>query len=111
MIPLLRVFSIVVLISMLAVTSWASSVQALWNIPASVGGHPWFIATLFDTYFAFLFFWIWVAYRERTWPARLGWLAGILLLGNIVMALYVLLQLFRLPADAPLERLFQRRHD
>ena len=56
MIRLLRAFAILVLISMLAVTGWASSLQALWKIPAEVIGHPWFIATLFDTYFAFLFF-------------------------------------------------------
>jgi hypothetical protein len=111
MIIVLRVFSVLVLISMLAVTGWASSVQALWKIPASVGGHPWFIATLFDTYFAFLFFWLWVAYKEHTWPARLGWLVGILLLGNMTMAIYMLIQLFRLPADAPMERLLLRRHD
>ena len=111
MILLLRVFAIVVLVSMLAVTGWASSVQALWKIPAEVGGNPWFIATLFDAYFGFLTFWLWVVYKERTWPARIGWLVGILLLGNIAMALYILLQTFRVPADAPMERLLLRRHD
>ena len=111
MIVILRVFAIVVLVSMLAVTGWASSVQALWKIPAEVIGHPWFIATLFDAYFGFLFFWAWVAYKERTWPVRIGWLVGILLFGNIAMALYVLIQIFRLPAGAPVERLLLRRHD
>ncbi len=111
MILLLRAFAILVLVSMLAVTGWASSVQALWKIPAEVAGNPWFIATLFDAYFGFLFFWLWTAYKERTWPARMGWLVGILLLGNIAMAVYVLIQTFRLPADAPVERLLLRRHD
>ncbi len=111
MILFLRVFAIVVLVSMLAVTGWASSLQALWKIPGEVIGHPWFIATLFDAYFGFLFFWIWVAYKERRWTARLGWLVGILLFGNIAMALYVLILTFRLPADAPVERLLLRRHD
>lgn len=96
---------------MLGVTGWASSVQALWKIPAEVGGHPWFVATLVDAYFGFLFFWLWVAYKERTWSARLAWLLGILLLGNIAMAVYALIQTFRLPADAPVERLLLRRHD
>ena len=96
---------------MLAVTGWASSVQALWNIPREVGANPWFIATLFDAYFGFLTFWLWVAWKERSWPARLGWLVGILLLGNIAMAVYMLIQLFRLPAGAPMERLLLRRHE
>lgn len=111
MILSLRAICLVVLLSMFAVTGWASSVQALWKIPAEVIGHPWFIATLFDTYFAFLFFWAWVAYKERTWAARVGWLLGILLLGNIAMALYLLVQSFRIPADATMEQLLLRRHD
>lgn len=110
MIIFLRVFSVMVLASMLAVTGWASSVQALWEIPRAVGGHPWFIATLFDAYFGFLFFWLWVAYRERTWVPRIAWLIGILLLGNIAMAIYVLIRTFRLPADASMERLLLRDH-
>ena len=110
MILTLRIFALIVLVSMLAVTGWASSVQALWKIPAEVAGHPWFIATLFDAYFGFLFFWLWVAYKERTWPARTGWLIGILLFGNIAMALYVLIQTFRLPPGASAGRLLVRHH-
>lgn len=108
MIVLLRIVFTVVLVSMLAVTGWASRHTALWDIPREVGGHPWFLATLADAYFGFLTFWCWVAYRESTWPRRLGWLVAILLLGNIAMAVYLLLLLFRLPADAPLERLLLR---
>ncbi|MBX3732227.1 MAG: DUF1475 family protein [Verrucomicrobiae bacterium] len=99
-----------VLVAMLAVTGWASSRVALWNIPASVGGHPWFIATLFDTYFAFLTFWLWLAYKERTWASRLSWLVAILLLGNIAMAVYLLRQLALLPPSASLDQLVSRRN-
>jgi hypothetical protein len=84
-------------------------VVALWNTPREVALHPWFIATLFDTYFAFLTFWLWLAWKERTWPRRLGWLVAILLLGNIAMAVYLLIQLFRLPKTATLEHLIARR--
>ena len=109
MIWFLRCFFIVVLVSMLAVTSWASVNCALWDIPGSVGGHPWFIATLFDTYWAFLTFYCWVAYKERTWLARVGWLLGILLLGNIAMAAYMLIQLFRVRPDARMEDILLRQ--
>lgn len=109
MIVALRVVFAFILVAMLAVTGWASSQVALWKIPASVGGHPWFIATLFDTYFAFLTFWLWLAYRERSWARRLGWLVAILLLGNIAMAGYLLILLFRLPVDASVEDLIRRR--
>lgn len=109
MIWALRIFFLVVLVAMLAVTTWASNIIALWKMPAEVIQHPWFIATLFDTYFAFLTFWLWLAYKERGWISRIAWLIGILILGNIAMATYMLIQLFRLPSDAKLEQLFLRR--
>jgi hypothetical protein len=82
---------------------------ALWNTPRAVATHPWFIATLFDTYFAFLTFYCWVAYKEPGIFARIFWLVAILTLGNIAMAGYLLLQLFGLPANAPIQALLLRR--
>jgi predicted permease len=108
MIWFLRIAFIIVLLAMFAVTGWASSVVALWNTPRAVATHPWFIATLFDTYFAFLTFYAWVAYKETSTVARLLWLIGILLLGNIAMAIYMLIRLFRLPANATMEQLLLR---
>jgi predicted permease len=109
MILVLRFFFLLVLLSMLAVTSWASLECALWKTPREVVTHPWFIATLFDTYWAFLTFYCWVAYKEVSWLARISWLIGILLLGNIVMAIYMLIQLFRVPADGRIEDVLMRR--
>jgi predicted permease len=108
MIRLLRLLFALVLVTMLVVTTWASRKVALWDTPHAVIAHPWFIATLYDTYFAFLTFYAWVAYKERGWVARIGWLLGILLLGNIAMASYMLIQLFRVPADAPLSQVLLR---
>ena len=59
-----------VLITMLCVTSWASALLPLWQTSRTVVLHPWFIATLFDCYFGFLTFYLWVAYRETSWLAR-----------------------------------------
>lgn len=109
MITFLRGFFIIVLISMLGVTSWASLQCALWKTPRAVATHPWSIATLFDTYWAFLTFYCWVVYKERGWPARIGWLIGVLLLGNIAMAIYMLIQLFRVPTSAKIEEVLLRR--
>jgi len=108
MIWFLRFAFLTVLISMLAVTTWASLHTPIWAIPASVGGHPWFVATLFDAYFGFLTFYVWVAWRERSGLARGLWLVAILLLGNIAMATYMLIRLFRVPADATLGRVLGR---
>lgn len=109
MIVFLRIAFSVVLIAMLCVTTWASNFVALWNMPRTVATHPWFIATLFDTYFAFLTFWAWVAYKETSNLARIAWLLAILLLGNIAMAIYMLRELFRVPADARLDTVLLRR--
>ena len=50
-------------------------------------------------------------YRERGALPRLGWLLAVLALGNIAMSVYVLLQLHRLPAGAPLHHLLLRPTD
>ncbi|MEN9576104.1 MAG: hypothetical protein RL514_3959 [Verrucomicrobiota bacterium] len=109
MISSLRLAAAFVLVAMLAVTTWASLQVPLWETPRAVATHPWFIATLFDTYFAFLTFYVWLAYKETANLARVLWLLAILLLGNIAMAIYLLRELFRLPANASMEDLLLRR--
>ena len=108
MIWFLRILFSVVLASMLAVTSWASLQVSLFAIPRAVGGHPWFIATLFDTYWAFFTFYVWLAYKEVAWHSRVLWFIAIVLLGNIAMSIYCLVQLWRVPRDAKAEQLLVR---
>jgi Protein of unknown function (DUF1475) len=108
MVTFLRFLFIVILASMLWVTTWASLQVSVFAIPRSVGGHPWFIATLFDTYWAFITFYLWLAYKEISWASRVLWFVAIILLGNIAMATYCLIQLWRVPADAKLERVLLR---
>jgi hypothetical protein len=86
-------------------TSLAVSLWSSWN---SFASNPWAVATLYDAYFGFLTFWLWVAYKENTLWSRLLWLILILGLGNIAMSLYVLIQLFRLKPDQPAEALLWR---
>jgi predicted permease len=109
MIIFLRIAFTFVLVAMLSVTSWASLKVAMWDTPRTVATHPWFIATMFDTYFGFLTFYCWVAYKETSAFARAAWLVAILLLGNIAMSIYMLIQLFRMPANAPIESLLLRK--
>jgi len=109
MIWFLRIAFSIVVISMLTVTTWASLQIPLWQTPHAVVAHPWFIATLFDTYFAFLTFYAWLAYKETSTVARIFWLIAILLLGNIAMAGYMLILLFRLPANASMEQILLRK--
>ncbi len=109
MIVFLRCLFSLVLASMLWVTTWASTQCPLWAVPRTVATHPWFIATLFDTYWGFITFYCWVAYKERSWAAKILWLVAVLLLGNIAMAVYTLIQLFRVPATARIEEVLLRK--
>lgn len=102
------VFSLILLI-ILAGTGWASLQMPFWETPRALVTQPWFIATLIDTYLAFFTFWLWVAYKERSNVSRALWLLAIFGLGNIAMAGYALIQLWRLPAGAKAEDFLLKR--
>ena len=110
MIWLLRLLFAGVIGSMLWVTTWASGRCAMFAIPREVFTHPWFIATLFDAYWGFITFFVWVAWKERGVAARILWFLAIILLGNIAMASYVLRELFAVKASAGLERVVTQRN-
>ncbi|HWA24223.1 MAG TPA: DUF1475 family protein [Lacunisphaera sp.] len=111
MIWFLRGLFVVVLGSMLVVTSWASYHQSLGDFARSATFRdPWVIATLFDAYWAFISFYVWVAWKEGGWAARLLWFAAIILLGNMAMAAYMLRELASVPASGPLAAVFTRHN-
>ena len=111
MILFLRLLFIVVIGSMLGVTGWASLHQSLGAFAHSTTFRdPWVIATLFDAYWAFITFYVWVAWKEQSLVARLLWFVAIILLGNMAMAAYMLAQLFAIPASGPLGEVFTRRN-
>ena len=99
-----------ILAGMLAVTTWASLHQNVWEWGGLVTepDRGWTIATLCDAYAGFLTFYAWVFYKERA-AGRVLWFVAIMLLGNIAMSVYVLRQLLRLKADEPIEALLTRR--
>jgi hypothetical protein len=69
---------------------------------------PWAVATLFDAYFGFLTFFVWVCFKERSLAAKLIWFVLIMGLGNVAMSGYVLIQLFKLESHEPLSSLLLR---
>lgn len=108
-------FALAALFGLIGVSVWATGHQSivvaindLIANPAS-GNNPWLVATLFDAYFGFLWFWLWVAYKETTLAARGLWLLLILATGNMAMAVYMLIQLWKLPPGATAETLLLRR--
>ena len=111
MIIFLRALFLFVLASMLWVTSWASFQCPLFAVPREVFAHPWFIATMFDAYWGFTTFFVWVCYKQTSAVARLAWFVAIMLLGNIAMSAYCLAELFRTPREGNVADLLTRRHD
>ncbi|MBK6604041.1 MAG: DUF1475 family protein [Leptospiraceae bacterium] len=109
MITVLKIIFSFILVSMLYVTTWASLELNLFTHLPTLIKDPWVIATLFDAYYGFITFYLWVCYKENSMIARLLWLIGIMLLGNIAMAIYVLIELFKLDKDATMTDLLIKK--
>jgi len=97
-----------VLALMLYVTVSASLQQDIISATRQLWPDPWFRATLADAYCGFLFFWLWVAWREQSVVRGVLWFVLIMALGNLAMAVYVLLRLRHIRNGADLQRLFSR---
>ncbi|HWA08148.1 MAG TPA: hypothetical protein VG838_01645 [Opitutaceae bacterium] len=111
MLLFLRGLFLVVLVSMLAVTGWASRQCPLFAVPREVFTHPWFIATMFDAYWGFITFFVWVCAKQTSGAARVAWFLAIVLLGNIAMSLYCLDELFRTPRTGRLADILTARRE
>jgi archaellum biogenesis protein FlaJ (TadC family) len=87
-----------ILLSLLAMTLWASTQQPVWQWQGLTSGADrwWTRATLLDAYYGFVTFFVWVWFKERSAASKALWFIAIMALGNMAMAGYVLLQLQRL---------------
>ena len=107
----LRAFFLAVLAAMLFVTIRASLDYSIADVSARIGSDWWFRATLTDAYCGFLTFYCWVFYLETGFARRALWLVLILLGGNIAMAVYALIRLFRVPPNAAIRHILLRPED
>lgn len=102
MINFLRVLFFGIFVAMIYVTVTAGLHENLWVAVERLSGDHWAKATLWDAYFGFITFYVWVAYKEK-WVGRVVWFIAIMCLGNIAMAVYALIQLFRVPSNGRFE--------
>jgi Protein of unknown function (DUF1475) len=105
----LWIFAIGVFVVMVAVTTWASLEANVIVGFQHLLAERWGVATLFDAYFGFLWFWLWIAYKEASLGRSLLWLGLLFALGNLAMAAYVMIQLARLKPGAGVETLLLRK--
>ena len=104
----LRLLFIGIFVAMSVLIVWASLEQPIFGIPRDVFTNPWFVATLFDAYFAFVTFYVFVAWKEQSTGARVLWLPVVLLWGNFAMAVYMLVELFRIDHIGRLKEVFMQ---
>lgn len=106
----LQVLFSVVLVSMLWITVTASLHRGIFDEGADLWPMWWFRATLLDAYFGFLTFFAWVAFKESRVSRRALWFVLIMLLGNIAMSVYMLVELARLRPGEDVRVLLTRRN-
>lgn len=120
-------YALLVLVAMTWVSWYATTTPTITSLPqyaelagkegvnviigfVTVCSEPWGLATMFDAYFGFLAFWLYTAWRERTWLARASWLIALMLLGNFAIAGYAFACLWQTPSTATIgETFFTRR--
>ena len=102
---LLQILFLSIFVFMVVMTIWTSMQMSLWDAWPSYKANPWAIATLWDAYFGFLTFYVWVCVKESGLGSKAVWFLLIMLLGNIAMSFYVLLQLNKLQPGEPVSRM------
>ena len=122
----IALYFILVLVAMTWVSWYASTAPTITSLPkyAALAGkeginvikgfetvcsEPWGLATMFDAYFGFLAFWLYVAWREQTVASRFGWFVALMLLGNFAIAAYALICLFKAKGETDLGKVFFTR--
>jgi predicted permease len=98
----LQILFVFIFVSLTTYNVWVSTQQSLldWGGLTTAPDNLWTIATLIDAYYGFLTFYIWVLWKEPRAVPRIGWFIAIMLLGNVAMSAYVLLQLARWRGDS-----------
>lgn len=110
LLKILKALFALILLAMLFVTIAASIEQNLFEAVGNMWPNWWFKATLADAYFGFITFFVWVAYKELRLWRRMIWFALIMLLGNLAIPAYMLLELYKLQVGDTIETLLTRRN-
>jgi hypothetical protein len=99
-----------IFIGMLSVTIAASIDQNIFEAVGKMWPNWWFKATLADAYFGFLIFFVWVAYKEIQLWRKTVWFVSFMLLGNLAISAYMLIELYKLQVGDTVETLLTRRN-
>lgn len=76
--------------AMAAAIIGAFSVASFTEEGGVLAGLAWGRVTLLDIYLAFVFGWLWIAWRERSVPRAAAWLLATLVTGSLALFGYLL---------------------
>ena len=108
MITALRILFTLIFVYM-TYTVIATSIESnLFTEWSTLGAIPWMVATLKDFYAILSVIALWMFYKERTWLARGAWFVSFVCLGSIATSAYVLMYLFRVSTNDPIEKVLLR---
>jgi len=107
---ILKALFALILFGMLFITIIATIDRNIFEAVGNMWPNWWFKATLADAYFGFLTFFVWVAYKELHLWRKLVWFASIMLLGNLAISAYMLVELYKLQVGDTVETLLTRRN-
>ena len=110
MIRVLKLVFATILFLMLSIVIAAGLNQNMLEAVRQIWPNWWFKVTLLDAYFGFLTIFVWVAYKECHIWRKLGWFAAFMLLGNLAISSYVLIELAKLREGEPFDTLLTRRN-
>lgn len=106
----LRAFFSLTFLAMLSITITAAIDENIFAAVGKIWPDWWFKVTLADAYLGFLTFFVWLAYKEIHLWRRVLWFALIMLLGNLAISSYMLLELHKLKVGDTFATLLTRRN-
>lgn len=107
---LLRLIAWVLFAQMLGGVIWASLKSNLFLEAGELVKIPWMLITLQDFYTNVFYLMLWMVFREKTWPLRMTWGLGFVLLGSLATSLYLIWASYEIDEEKPFQSLLLGRH-
>lgn len=89
-----RALSVALTVTMLATIAYGFRAGGFAEEGSQILELPWGRVTLIDLYVGVIIFGTWIAVRETSWLARVGWWASLVVLGNLAAAVYLMVASF-----------------
>jgi len=90
---LAKIISILGILVMTAVLIYGFAIGDFFGEGSQISAMPWGIVSLVDLYTGFTLFSAWIIYRERSLPAAILWVIGMMLFGFFTGSLYAFIAL------------------